>query len=308
MKSKCFICVDAGGTKTKIVVFSLEGKIIYDAIFGPGSPAVAKKQAFVNIEKGLDEVIQKINPSYEVAFIQMGVSGLGTVQNVSELETKYFKKYQVLVSIVNDAIIALYSIIQNKYQSGILVLAGTGSAVYGIKDGKTLLIGGWGHLLNEQGSAYALVRNTTLNAIDHFEKGLSFTPFEQKFMQYLGLKDIYGFKPFFYQNQKEDIAKHAVYIKGEAIKGDPYAISILEESGRFLADQVINLVKGLKLDSDAILGLRGGFFTDGDIIIKAMLKRLKNEKIKFILELKDVPPVIGAYYLALKHYQEKQNV
>ena len=43
--------------------------------------------------------------------------------------------------------------VEDKYNEGILVISGTGSAVVGIKDDKTLLYGGYGVLLTESGSA-----------------------------------------------------------------------------------------------------------------------------------------------------------
>jgi N-acetylglucosamine kinase-like BadF-type ATPase len=40
---------------------------------------------------------------------------------------------------------------------GILVIAGTGSVVWGTGvDGRTLRVGGWGHLLGDEGSGYAI--------------------------------------------------------------------------------------------------------------------------------------------------------
>lgn len=308
MKPICFIGVDAGGTSTTISAFLEDGKVIDEVKVGTGSPAVNYQVALENIENGLDLLYHQVNSTHEVAFIQLGISGLQSLTNVKALEDGFKEKYHTLVSIASDAEIALYSVIKDEKINGIVVLAGTGSAVFGKNNDKKLIIGGWGHLLTEQGSAYTLVRNACLKAINHFEKNGINSNFDQKLLKFLDFTSVFDFKPFFYQSHKNDIAKHAAFIKNEALKGDLEAIKLLEESGHFLADQVINLVNGLKFQEEVVLGLRGGFFKDASFIIKAMFDKLKVNKINFIYDETNEEPIIGAYYLAKIKYKGFSDV
>ncbi|NJD11964.1 MAG: hypothetical protein FIB01_16480, partial [Gemmatimonadetes bacterium] len=60
-----------------------------------------------------------------------------------------------LIHIVTDAEAAMWDAFRGG--PGILVIAGTGSVVWGTGvDGRTLRVGGWGHLLGDEGSGYAL--------------------------------------------------------------------------------------------------------------------------------------------------------
>jgi N-acetylglucosamine kinase-like BadF-type ATPase len=59
------------------------------------------------------------------------------------------------IHIVTDAEAAMWDAFRGG--PGILVIAGTGSVVWGTGvDGRTLRVGGWGHLLGDEGSGYAI--------------------------------------------------------------------------------------------------------------------------------------------------------
>lgn len=138
--NKVIMSIDAGGTKTKAALIDYDCNIVFERVGGPGSPAVLKEQkAMKNIMDLIDKVFLEAKDLYEITYIQMGISALSAVEDKSFYEKFLSSKYSVPVSIENDAYMALYSIIQDKYNEGIVVLAGTGSAICG-KMRKVLLI------------------------------------------------------------------------------------------------------------------------------------------------------------------------
>jgi len=116
---KVIIAVDAGGSKTKVCALTKDKNIVYQVTGGSGSPAVLKNQAFINIFSLVREVCEKIKDNYIISYVQMGISGLGTVQNVQELEKQLQEEINVEVSMENDAILGLYSIIEDKADEGV---------------------------------------------------------------------------------------------------------------------------------------------------------------------------------------------
>ncbi|HHU24853.1 MAG: BadF/BadG/BcrA/BcrD ATPase family protein [Bacilli bacterium] len=303
---KCFIGVDAGGTKTTIQAFTLNQQVITSIQLGVGSFANSLKEALHNIENGVRIVYNDVKNDYHVSYIVIGVSGLGAYSEVEKLHKEYEQQFNCPVEITSDTRVALYSITKGETSSGIIVLAGTGVAIFGQKGNQTQMIGGWGYLLHERGSAYAVVRNIILSAISHYEKGKPFTELEIALLNEMGVTQVADVKPLFYQqNHKEKIAQHAKFIKERAHQGDLQAVEELKQAGRDLAEQVHDCVNLLKLEPGTLLGHRGGFFTDGELIFQGFNEYLMKHDLHFTIVKPEANPIIGAYYLALEGYQKE---
>jgi N-acetylglucosamine kinase-like BadF-type ATPase len=296
---KCIIGVDAGGTKTTIAAFSMDSQIIIQKDYGIGSPAIIKEKAIDNIAEGIDDILSIIKDSYEVSFIQMGLSGLGSLANKTQIEDGLASRYRVPVSMDSDAAIGLYSIIRDMYNEGVLVLGGTGSASYAINaQNKTLLIGGWGHLQGEEGSAYAVVRNLTLKMTQKSDHGEELSEFEYLFLKELALENVTGLRQLFYYNTKDHIAKYARIISKYALEGYDEAIQVLKEAGKNLAGYVICQFKRLNLSEHTVIGFRGSFVTKAPFVKEEFQIELSKYNIKYQMIEDQVDPVVGAFYLA----------
>ncbi len=306
-----FICVDAGGTSTKITCYRPNGEKIYQKRFGIGSPAVVKDLAFSTIEEALDEVIQETKKFGKLAVIQMGVSGLSVAPNVDLLEKRFSEKYDCIVSIENDAIEALFSVITtsapldkpNVYEDGLVIVAGTGSAICGYHAGKTHLVAGWGQLLGERGSAYAAVHQAALNIIYKSEHGIPLSVFDKALLSHLGLVDEFGLKSYFYHNNKATIASNALYIKQLAESSEDARLALYNE-GVQLGELVVCLDNLLKFPNGVKLGLKGGFVLDSPIVVAGIKETLQKHNLSYNFMIDDTDPIIGAYYLALEKYKQ----
>lgn len=295
---KVIIGVDAGGTKTKVAAIDENKQIVYEAIGGPGSPAVLLNQAYNNIVEKLFEVYDKVKDEYHVSYIQMGISGFGTLVNAHEKELELSEKLNVEVSMTSDTDLGLYSIIEDKSDEGILVLSGTGSAIAGINKDKTMLVGGYGALLTESGSSYASVKMLVVNIIEKYEEDLSFSELGNEFMELIGADSVAYFRKFMYRNVKTDIASYSKFISQKALEGNQEAISILKKCGRDLANSVRKVYKNLKLCEKAVMGFRGSFIQKAPYVQDELKKALNEYGVKIKINEKDEDPVFGAYYMA----------
>lgn len=295
---KAILAVDAGGTKTKVCVIDLNKEICYEKIGGPGSPAVAGIKAVEYILDLVLEVYNEIKQEYEILYIQMGISGLGTVRDKHIYEEKLYNELNIPVSMENDAILALFSIVEDKHNEGILVLSGTGSACYGVSGLSTQLIGGWGHLLSERGSSYTAVRSLVLDIINDYELGKPISPLGLSFMSLLKIEDVNSFKVFMYNNSKDEIASYAKFISEMALKGDLTAINILKESGVHLAECVKLIFKRLNLSSKAVIGFRGSFVDNAPFVKEEFFKSLIADGFDPKVVTGSSDPIYGAYFMA----------
>lgn len=300
---KVVMSIDAGGTKTKAALIDLDCNIVYEKVGGPGSPAVLQEeQAMKNIKDLIEKVIAEAEGKWEIIYIQMGISALSAVEDKSFYERLLTKKYGIKVSIENDAYMALYSIIQDKYDEGIVVLAGTGSAICGKnKDNVCLLNGGWGHLLTEDGSSYRVVIDLIVRMIEDYEADLPMCPLGDKLLESLDIKDVTRIRVFVYDSTKTEISKFAQLISEEASKGDIDAINILKKAGTDLANRVIKLSRKLGLGKDGKpfgIGYRGSFVRKASYVKDTLEEHLKNNGISFDIIEGYTDPVYGGYYIA----------
>lgn len=298
MKEKVIIGVDVGGTKTKATAVNLKNEKIFEVVGPAGSPAVVGVSVTNILEALIKEVVDSINDNYEVIFIQVGMSGLGVLGDKRIYELELSKRLNIEVAIASDATMGLYRILEDDCDEAILVVAGTGSVVSGIKDDEVTLVGGYGVLLTEGGSSYATVKNLVVNIINTFEEDAIFTDLGKEFMEHVGVADLNGFRQFMYGNSKTKIASYAPFISKKASEGNLEAILLLSEAGRVLANWVRKLVKNKGFKTGVRIGFNGSFIEKAPYVKAELFKALDSFGIKTKEFTKDSDSVYGAYYMA----------
>lgn len=306
-KSKeIIIGVDAGGTTSKVALFELDGTILAKSFGKSGSPAVTKEW-YLHIDDAIDDTLNKINKEEnKIVFIQLGVSGISALTSYEEIIQYFTNKYQSPCAITSDTMSALYSVLDDEEQAGIVVISGTGVGIFGKNNqNQTMLIGGWGHLLREYGSAYAIVHRFCVRLIDRFESTGTISSLGKKFLQKNKLNNIRDLNHLFYQNSKDEIASLSTFFKEEANQGNKSAILALREQGRLLGKQVSQLMKFLHLPNGTKIGLRGGFLEkDGKYIIQGIKEFFEQNNIILHFEKKATDQLYGVYRMALNHMKK----
>lgn len=146
---------------------------------------------------------------------------------------------------------------------GIILIAGTGS----ICAGRTARAGGRGHLIDDEGSGYAMGRDV-LRAVVEAEDGRGpATCLTDQVFQTLGVADVGGVVSFVYapDRSKREIAALAQLLPDAARRNDEAALAIYERAGRELArlaaavsvrlalPQTELALQGIVLQNDAFL-------------------------------------------------------
>lgn len=297
------ICVDAGGTSCKAAIFQKDGQIIAKGFGKSGSPAVSTNW-YLHIDDAMIDALSKIDrKNFKIVFIQIGASGISALNSHEEIEQYFVKKYSCPCNITSDTLTALYSVLDENEEEGIVVISGTGVGIFGKnKDGKTMLIGGWGHLIREYGSAYSIVHMFCINLVNHYEETGKLSILEKLFLEKCRFTKVRDLNHLFYQRTKDEIASLSVFFKEEANKGNVDAIHLLKEQGHLLGGQVKNLMRFLNLPNKVKIGLRGGFLEiDGKYIIIGINEYFKENNIELSFEKETKDQLVGVYQLARKN-------
>lgn len=290
------IAIDAGGTSTKYAVIDGWGEIVYSTVGGSGSPAV-NLNAENDIFKGIEEIYQKVETDYLIKAIIIGMSGFALV-DANNFFAKLKARFNTEISLNSDAHMALYSILQDKHENGLVVVSGTGAVIIAHNNGKFFMSNGSGELLTERGSAYTSVRDFVKRMIYNNEQLGYFSPLEQRFMKYMNYTKIEDFKMLFYRHHKDEVAKYSKFFIEEADNGDEEAIAWLFFNGELLGIDALSALQRVDMDKEFVMGFRGGFINHASYVIEGFMDVLTNNGYNPMIVEGDNNPIYGGYYLA----------
>ncbi|WP_423190403.1 anhydro-N-acetylmuramic acid kinase AnmK [Alkalibacterium sp. f15] len=268
-----YIGVDAGGTKTSASSYDDKENSLSEVKNGPGNISVNQTDALNNIYKSIDDIL-KIEKEHNLKGIAMGIAGLPNDKK-EEFISLFNKKYNVPIIIESDYMMAFKSTF--KKNNGILVIAGTGVVMFGSYDEQTVKLGGWGHLLGDEGSGYDIVIRTIKHAIDLFEEKNTQAEVITELITAIGCDDFEGLKRYIYANEKSEIAKFAPLIVEKAKKGDPFVVSIINEVVDILYSKIKLISKKLGLEKMTEFSAMGGVLSPDSFVLELLLLKINSD-------------------------------
>jgi len=245
-----FIGVDGGATRT-VGVLTEEDTVVVRCTVGPTNPHVVGETGCFNALRDLFETLWQRTPLETVESIWVGISGLRTAADFA-LVRRVCETLGIAdkTTASNDLVLALAS--ANAEECGIAVVAGTGSCVYGVNGaGDTSTAGGRGHLLGDEGSAYAIAVEALRAASQSDEDRGPETLLLPRIMERLGVSALDEAARWIYTASKADIASLAPVAFDVAGHGDEVAKTIVERGGKQLAELAHTVALKLGLAGNA---------------------------------------------------------
>lgn len=265
--------IDAGGTKTVGLLADEQGNVVARVRAGGAN---LQTHGELEVEKVFDRVLEELG-ARDVAALCLGIAGVDRPRDehvIRNILRRLGHRENALV--VNDAVIALTAGAPDGV--GIVVLAGTGSIVYGAdRSGATARAGGYGFLLADEGSGYwfghqalrAVVRDADGRGEPTLMKDLVF--------EALGVTSVAELVPLVYVKglPKHRIAALARFVQQAASGGDALARRLIDQAGV----ELIAAVKAVAAQIDLSgapwpMLLAGGVFTACPDLVDAVLGRL----------------------------------
>jgi glucosamine kinase len=260
-----FAGVDGGGTRSTLVLANAAGAELA-RVAGPAGivdPRQPERSAEV-IAELVREALSQAGLAERPAALCAGLAGVGNEPERLAVEGALSAaEVAGAVRIVSDGEIALHGAFGGG--AGVLLIAGTGSVAYGLgPDGQRGRCGGWGMMVGDEGSGYAIGRSglaAALRAVDGREGETRLLPL---LLDVLGLDGPTGMPPWAGRASKSDIAALARHVLDAAAGGDALAMSVVEHHARELARHVIALAHRLgPWPGDVPVVFHGGVLRSG---------------------------------------------
>ena len=286
------IGIDAGGTKTVAAAFDQHGKKIAEETGSYGNVTVHFDIGISHICDTVDRLLEKITGT--CIYLCLGCAGIETGNLKEKASSVLKKRYPFPCFFTNDAVLGLYSALQGK--DGILIIAGTGSIGYLKKDGALHRFGGWGHLINDDGSGYTIACKAIRFIAYSFDTNAEETMLKREIFSQLGIAQMRELVDFTYRSSKGEIAALVPVVEECAKKGDPQAQEILRWAGERLAMLAVGLCQQYN-EKQPLIAVSGSILKKIPFVQHAFCASLNREIGTYTLITENFDPAKGAYYL-----------
>lgn len=276
------LCLEGGGTRSQAVLMTSDGQVL----------KLIESSAVNTNFVPFDQAQLAVLTAVKVVLQEAGVKGDEIHKFVSSLVGPRFgaetfgklcpnAHYQYYCE--RDLIFARAGVYR---PHGVAVVAATGATAWGLRqdDGREVALGGWGSLLGDEGSAYALGLSGLRGAVRAFEArdltptrlveavcqhfGLTFNRFHQELIHLAYQKPL----------NRTEIAGFAVAVTRLAQQGDPMSLRITTKVANDLANLALHAVRRLfQITERFNLVIAGGLVNAGDLILAPLKLALQTE-------------------------------
>jgi len=304
------IGIDGGATKTVALIGAENGKILGRGESGPSNyHNIGASAASVAIKQAVSEARQRagIRKNVEVAVV-----ALAAVDSPRDKATalRFIRRIRIARKnlVVHDSLAALQA--ARSGRPGIIVISGTGCVAAGINEaGRYVRAGGWGYLIDDEGSAFDIGARALRSAFRMLDGRSPETKLasalERRFHARTledALREVYSAK------FGVDGIAGLTPLVSKLASSDEVCRRILNDAGVSLAGLSCIVAKRLRMKHDTFtFSLVGGTFKAGRYLLQPFRARIRKEYPNARIEIVKIEPVLGAFSLAVSEVHARKG-
>ncbi|WP_458120217.1 BadF/BadG/BcrA/BcrD ATPase family protein [Paenibacillus sp. Z6-24] len=311
------IGIDGGGTTTTAVALDMQGTLLGRA---EGQGSNPKSAAGTEYMENIHNVISRLldHGSLQLAHcrgIGAGLAGIYTPEECAAGEQQLCRYWQErgqaapAVRVVSDAETALTAAFGTNL--GIVAIAGTGSMVLGVlPDGQRVRAGGWGHILGDQGSGYAIGQRTLQTVMLGYDGILPVSGLTEMVLHYYGARAPEDLRRIMYQTHigKRQIAAAARLCIHAGQAGDELAQQIIRQAAGDMAVFVMALLNRHPQLEQTGIAVAGSIFRYSELYLETFIRQLQQNRNPVpSVRMAEQEAVYGAVTLIINKLAEKKH-
>jgi glucosamine kinase len=308
-QKRVVIGIDGGGSKTRALLVGFDGEVIAEVTGGASN---LQKKGVHDAAELFFDLVQKCASKAEaphdaIAHVVIGAAGAGRPSTRSELGSAISAVAQknkfplAQVTVETDARIALEAAFPAK--PVIALLAGTGSiALYRADDGRIHRAGGWGSVIGDEGSGFAIARDACAAVMRQHDGRSEKTILTEKALAFFGLSEIEDLIPKIH-GEKAELAPFAEKVF-EAVTGrDRVARQILVRNASELVEHVRILTLAHPPKNKLPVCPMGGMLENDNEYSKLVREKLIATLPQIVVQKPKFPAAFGAAILGLNAFR-----
>lgn len=257
-----FLDIEGGGTRTIALLAGSRGQILKRLELGPLN---LKLSSDADILRRLHQIRRSI--IHHPSSLSVCVAGCRTGADRARaraLAESVWPRARVFVgSDLDSGFAAAFG----PHDTGILVISGTGSCVYGRNGARSARVGGWGHLLGDHASGYWIALTGLRNAIRDYDRNGKISPALRQALARLCLNAPEQLIDWIASAKKDEIAVLAsIFLHKNA--------GLLLQAASFLAMDCAAVARKLHLDAPMV-ALAGGALQNNRDLRKWVTHRIR---------------------------------
>lgn len=294
---KYYLGIDGGGTKTTAIICDENAQLISRFVGESiNYNSVGMETARKNLKATVDGVLPN-DVRLNAAFIGMSA--------ISERADDEFTK-KLCEGIIDCDKITMDSDVYIGLEamrcdgSAAMVISGTGSMAVGrLPDGEIIHTGGWGYILGDEGSGYAICIDALRAAICGYEGSAEKTLLTDAVKEHYQVNDMLELIDIFYDPPmpRSEIAKLAPIVF-KCSENDGVADAIIRNHAQLLANTVSALLS--QLPEGTPLGLWGGIFENYEKFRNLFSASVNERFPETEINVLEYAPEYGAVFAAIK--------
>lgn len=245
--------IDGGGTRTTVECRREDGSVLCRETFGPFNLNSIGEERFTALWA---EIAGFLGEKGRCAALCAGAAGVSNPR-VQALTAQAMERAGISSwRLTGDHEIALHGALSG--QPGCALIAGTGSICCGRNArGEFVRVGGWGHLIDDGGSGYALGRDALAAVVRQWDGRGEATVLSRLIPEKLGTGTVQELIAYVYGGDKSRIAAAAPLVEQAAGQGDRVALRIYERAGAELGALAAAAAGRLGLENGEVALLGG---------------------------------------------------
>ncbi|HLF15596.1 MAG TPA: BadF/BadG/BcrA/BcrD ATPase family protein [Bacteroidota bacterium] len=308
-QKRVVVGIDGGGTKTRALLVGFDGVILAEATGGASN---IQKKGVPEAAELFFDLVQKCAekaeaPHSAIAHVVVGAAGAGRPSTRSELsaaisalaQKNKFPLSQVTVE--TDARIALEAAFPGK--PVIALIGGTGSiALYRADDLRIHRAGGWGSIIGDEGSGYAIARDACAAVMRHYDGRSEKTLLTEKLLAHFDLREVEDLIPKIHA-EKTEIAPFAEKVCQAVAERDRVARQILLKHAAELVEHVRILALAHPPKNKLPVCLMGGLLENENEYSKLVREKLVATLPQIVVQKPKFPAAFGAAILGMNAFR-----
>jgi len=279
LKNKAFLTMDSGGSKTVLVLYTVDGAFIKeDKARGFG---IAEDSDCICEE--VQQILSDFCYGYAISHVICNLGGKNKNQ-IEKTIRSAFPTANIRVFRESEGTIGLE--LCRMYSAEVTLMAGTGAIAIAPAGDKTVISGGWGANISDKGSGYQLGLDAVRLALEELDgtgelslltkslTGINEPPSPMDAKEYCEFRDSIrrSLAPF----DRANIASFSRIVYGCARLGDKKAVELYEKVGPDLAELVIAASQKAQTKLHCVV-VNGGMVNGKEFWMESFEDKLKNE-------------------------------